>query len=109
MHILHSPRSKYFFRTLNGPVDFISCLKVIHLDVGDVKCDTDSRVQIFESVEIRRGAMSKLEDEMIGVQLVEKGNQWVPAALLDYLPSIIAKAEMNGFPDLHGIQHAIDC
>ncbi len=109
-----NPADAALARLFLGPLDargyFIRGLDVVHLYIDDAEAERDARVDALERVEIGRGTMRKLEDEMVAMQRVEEREQRLPRSLLDRLAAVIAEAEMHRALAalVHGIEHAVD-
>jgi hypothetical protein len=52
--------------------------------------------------------MGEFQNEVIGVQGVEKFQEWGPSAFLDGLSTIVSKAKVDGFGAGEGVKEAID-
>ena len=96
------------FRLLDSMGDFLRRLDVIDLDVDHALPDPDLRTDLLQRLKVILRAVGKFENEVIGMQGVEKLNQGLPFAGLNGLPSIVAKAKMNPGGTLEGIKDAVD-
>ena len=108
MHELHPTGAQSAFRLLDSMGDFLGRLDVIDLDVDHAQPDPDLRTDLLQRLKVILRAVGKFENEVIGMQGVEKLNQGLPFAGLNGLPSIVAKAKMNPGRTLEGIKDAVD-
>ena len=108
MDVLHAACAEVFFGLFDAAGDFIGAFDVVHFDVHDAQTDADLRIEPFQRIEVGFRPMGEFEHEVIGTQIVQKGDQSGPFAFLDGLAAVVAKTEVHCFAAFHGIEHAID-
>ena len=108
MDVADAIRAEDFFGALEGARNFVGGLDVIHFDVDDAEAEGEARIDVLESIEVGGWTMGEFEDEVVGVEVVEKGDERGPFAFLDGLAAVIAEAEVHGFFDTDGIEDPID-
>ena len=108
MYVADAAGAERALGAIDGRGDLVRGLDVVDLDVDHPDADADIGAQVRERLEIRWRPVRQLEDQVIGVQLVQERDERPPGAGLDRLPAVVAEAEMHGPGPGHRVEHAID-
>ena len=110
MDVSDPSRADCFFDLFDAGSDFVRRFNVVDFNIYDSDTQLDVPGDVFERLEIVLGAVSELEDQMVGVEFVQETDQGRPGTALNDLAAVVAEAEMNSGPSALrcGVEDAID-
>jgi len=88
--------------------DLLGRFDMIDFDVDDAESELDVSRNFLERLEIAIGTMGEFQDEVIRVESVKEIDQRFPAAGLNRLSAVVAKAKVDRPLAIHLVENAID-
>jgi hypothetical protein len=96
-------------RALNPPGHLVRRLDLVVLDVDHPDPGTEPRLDLAEHLQLGLGPAGHLQDDMVGLQGVQEGDEFRVGPPLDRLPAVVPEAEVDR-PPARGdpLEHPVD-